>query len=93
MSATTSPESLPFHWRDAGVVRLGFHDLRCSCGCAHCVHEITGQKLLDPANVPRDIHIEHMALVGNYALKIFWSDGHSDGLFTWDVLRRLCDAI
>jgi DUF971 family protein len=29
--------------------------------------------------------------VGNYALKITWSDGHNSGLYTWPHLRRLCE--
>ncbi len=28
-------------------------------------------------------------LVGNYALRIKFSDGHQTGLYTWDYLRRL----
>jgi DUF971 family protein len=28
-------------------------------------------------------------LVGNYALRITFSDGHKTGLFTWDYLRSI----
>ncbi|MHC4975250.1 MAG: gamma-butyrobetaine hydroxylase-like domain-containing protein [Planctomycetota bacterium] len=28
-------------------------------------------------------------LVGNYALKISFSDGHTTGLYTWDYLREI----
>jgi DUF971 family protein len=31
-----------------------------------------------------------MQLVGNYAVRIHWSDGHSTGLYTWDHLLGLC---
>jgi DUF971 family protein len=27
--------------------------------------------------------------VGNYAVQIHWSDGHSSGIYTWDTLRRV----
>jgi DUF971 family protein len=30
-----------------------------------------------------------MSPVGNYALKIVWSDGHDTGLFTWERLAAL----
>ncbi len=30
-----------------------------------------------------------MSFTGNYALKIVWSDGHSTGLYTWDLLAEL----
>ena len=29
-------------------------------------------------------------LVGRYALQIYWSDGHSSGISTFDYLRGLC---
>ena len=29
-------------------------------------------------------------LVGHYALQIFWSDGHSTGIYTFEYLRGLC---
>ncbi len=28
--------------------------------------------------------------VGNYALKIHFSDGHSTGIYSWEYLRELC---
>jgi len=60
--------------------------------CARCVDEITGQRILDVEGLDPDIAIEEMQLVGNYALKIRWSDRHDTGLYTWPHLRRLCEA-
>jgi DUF971 family protein len=31
-------------------------------------------------------------LVGNYALRIRFSDGHDTGLYTWSYLREIADA-
>ena len=28
-------------------------------------------------------------LVGNYAIRIDWSDGHSSGIYSWAFLREL----
>ena len=28
--------------------------------------------------------------VGYYALRPFWKDGHSDGIFTYEFLKKLC---
>ncbi|MEE3371454.1 MAG: DUF971 domain-containing protein [Planctomycetota bacterium] len=70
-------------------VQVPFRHIREQCPCAQCVHEITGERLLDPATLPADIHIVDMQLVGNYALKIRWSDGHDTGLFTWESLAKL----
>jgi DUF971 family protein len=80
---------LEIAWRDGQVDLITFHALRCECQCAGCIHEITHERLLDPADVPGDIHIKEMSLVGNYAVKFLWSDGHDTGLYTWEFLRRL----
>tara|TARA_A100001011_G_scaffold384586_1_gene457409 strand:- start:468 stop:776 length:309 start_codon:yes stop_codon:yes gene_type:complete len=31
--------------------------------------------------------------VGNYAIRIRFSDGHSTGIYSWDLLRSLGDSI
>ena len=79
---------LEITWTDQ-TAQVPFRVIREQCPCAHCVHEITGERLLDPATLPADLHIVDMQLVGNYALKIFWSDGHDTGLFTWEALAKL----
>lgn len=80
---------LELTWPDGVVHRLPFKLVRCECPCASCVHEFTGQRLLDPDKVPDDITPTTMELTGNYALKINWSDGHNTGIFAWEVLRRI----
>ena len=62
--------------------------LRLSCPCAECVEEMTGAPLLDPARVAEDVRPLQLELVGSYALRVRWSDGHATGLFTWEFLRR-----
>ncbi len=32
-------------------------------------------------------------LVGNYAIKISFSDGHATGIYTWDYLREIDPAV
>ncbi len=63
--------------------------LRLSCPCAECVEEMTGVPLLDPKRVADDIRPVVLELVGSYALRVRWSDGHGTGLYTWGTLRRL----
>jgi DUF971 family protein len=63
--------------------------LRDLCPCAGCVEEGTGRKLLDPATIPADIRPTEIAPVGNYAVQIQWSDGHSTGIYSWQTLREV----
>jgi DUF971 family protein len=37
--------------------------------------------------VPKMLNVEP---VGNYALRIYWNDGHSSGIYSWEHLRNLC---
>lgn len=38
----------------------------------------------------QDVSITAIEQVGNYAVKIRFSDGHDTGLYSWDWLRKLC---
>ncbi len=38
----------------------------------------------------RNVTIEAVEPVGNYAVRIRFSDGHDSGLYSWDVLHTLC---
>lgn len=37
----------------------------------------------------RDVEVTGADMVGNYALKLSFSDGHDSGLFSWSYLREL----
>jgi DUF971 family protein len=76
-------------WNDGREGRLPYLQLRAACMCARCVDEITGERIVDVAGIDPEIVITEMQLVGNYALKIRWSDGHDTGLYTWAHLREL----
>ncbi len=76
-------------WKDGAHTTYDYWQLRTSCPCASCVDEITGEKILDDATVPKDIHPVRSAYIGNYALEILWSDDHNTGIYTFDKLRDI----
>ncbi len=77
-------------WADGHESTYLARDLRLACPCAGCVEEMTGQKLLDEASVPADVHPTGIDVVGRYAIQIRWSDGHSTGIYRFELLRELC---
>ena len=84
-----TPEGgLRIRWPDMPEISIPPMQLRDQCPCAECIEEGTGRKLLDPATIPADIRIQDVKPVGNYAIQVQWSDGHSTGLYSWETLRR-----
>jgi DUF971 family protein len=84
-------QALKIAWHDGLEAKLPLVALRAQCMCARCVDEITGERIVDIDGIDPAIAIDAMQLVGNYALKIRWSDGHDTGLYTWAHLRALCE--
>lgn len=77
-------------WADGHASSFAAADLRFACSCASCVDEWTGDRRLQRDDVDSTVRAAGMELVGNYALHITWSDGHSTGIYTWDALRKQC---
>ncbi len=97
---TRPPMPVALERRDDGILvtwdregHVGFfaaRALRMACPCAACVDEITGRPLLEPRAVPGDVRPLQLGLVGAYAVRVTWSDGHATGLYTFEWLRRAC---
>jgi ATP-binding protein involved in chromosome partitioning len=77
-------------WEDEHRTTYSARALRLRCRCAHCVEEMSGRPLLDPARVPEDIVARSIELVGQYAILIRWSDGHETGIYHFRRLREDC---
>jgi Mrp family chromosome partitioning ATPase/DUF971 family protein len=64
-------------------------ELRRACRCAICVEEFTGERRLKPEDVPNDVFPKTMAPMGNYAVAIAWSDGHSSSIYPYESILAL----
>jgi DUF971 family protein len=89
-------EKLEIQWQDGRVCVYTISLLRSKCPCASCktVRQEGEQKkpLLQilPGNYSKPLSALSAELVGNYALKIEWSDNHGSGIYSFQYLREIC---
>ena len=83
-------ERLTIGWADGHESQYLARYLRGRCPCAQCVSETSGQRMVFEEHVNPDVKIEAAKIVGNYALHFEWSDGHFTGIYSFDLLRRIC---
>ena len=78
-------------WVDGSESILGFADLRNSCPCAFCSGEkdVLGNKYGGSSNIDDSVSVVRYEKIGHYGLQFFWSDGHKDGIYTFEYLRSL----
>jgi DUF971 family protein len=86
-------------WADGHQSHYDFAYLREECPCATCNDE-RGKKQAFAAAAPAPSAVLPMfkpkpraksaAVMGNYAVQINFSDGHSTGIYSYDHLRSIC---
>lgn len=88
--------------RAAGLLRMVWHDglvgeyplvwLRANCPCATCREE-RKDAAADPLRLnvgpPPSADVANLHLVGNYAIRLTWSDGHDTGIYAFSLLREV----
>lgn len=86
---TEDAARLRIRWRDGHVSEYEPRVLRLSCRCAGCIDEFSGRPILRPDRVPEDVYPLAIRYVGRYALQFDWSDGHTTGIYPFELLRQL----
>jgi DUF971 family protein len=86
-------------WADGHQSHYDFAYLREECPCATCNDE-RGKKQAFAAVAPSSSAVLPMfkpkpraqsaTVMGNYAVQIRFSDGHSTGIYSYDQLRSIC---
>lgn len=84
-----SDREISIRWSDDSTSSFSAAQLRRSCPCAGCINEWTGEKMLDEADIPDDISISTVSIVGRYALNFHFSDAHDTGIFSFRYLHDL----
>ena len=93
--AISRTKGLKIDWKDGHTSEYRLEYLRDKCPCATC----TGAHGTPPRKASADspfqmyqpkLKILGIEPVGNYAIRINWSDGHSTGIYSWEHFREIC---
>ncbi|MBT3478291.1 MAG: DUF971 domain-containing protein [Candidatus Marinimicrobia bacterium] len=80
---------------DKSEVMIELKKLREQCPCANCQGETDALGNLykgpDQAFSESSFQVSGIQPVGYYGLRPFWKDGHSTGIFTGDLLKKLSE--
>jgi DUF971 family protein len=76
-------------WEDGHVSRFPLEFLRANCMCAQC-RGLRDQGQPAWATTGGTLEVESARQVGNWGLNLHWNDGHTTGIFAWEVLRAWC---
>lgn len=84
--------TLRITWSDGRACAYRAPELRRLCPCARCVNEFTGERVLQAATIRDDLTMLHVEIVGRYALTFRWSDNHDTGIYSFRLLREICES-
>ena len=80
--------ALALTWPDCGTRRVGAEALRrASRAASEIRRQIDGIELA----IAPGFHVVMVEPIGNYALRLSFSDGHDRGIYPWSYLRELSD--
>jgi DUF971 family protein len=92
-------KELRIRWADGQLCVYPLALLRRACPCAACRTErerLTaggGLPVVREIQAQRDMaYAETVELIGQYALRLTWKDGHDAGIYDYELLRSLCPA-
>jgi len=79
-------------WADGHTSLYELSRLRRSCPCAGCKGEMGRPGTVNDATVftEQQTTLVDLQPLNRFGLQFTWADGHDDGLFSYDLLRRLC---
>ena len=96
-------KSVRVTWADEHVSVYSIVYLRKACPCAQCrgAHDepplstkpkkkfnVLTDKQAQTAHIPARVIRAYP--IGNYALGFDWSDGHNEGIYSYEMLREIC---
>lgn len=93
-NATVIGDELALSFRDGFEAYLKLPLLRRACPCAVCQGEPDAMgRVIQPQVTygPLAFELQKFEQVGGYAIQLFWADGHSTGIYSYQYLQRLAE--
>ena len=84
-------KEVAFVWEDKTTTVVSITTLRSLCPCAFCSGEkdVLGNQYGGTAvRVDNNLAIIKYEQIGYYGLQFFFSDGHKDGIYTFNFLKN-----
>ena len=96
--AISKSKGIKIDWKDGHHSDYGNVYLRDKCPCATCTGAHGTPPRQPESAAPSSpfqmfkpvLKMLGVEPVGNYAIRINWSDGHNSGIYTWDHFRKIC---
>jgi DUF971 family protein len=95
--AISKSKGIKIDWKDRHHSEYGLEYLRDKCPCANCTGSHGTPPRQPEASNPFQLYKAKLTMlgvepVGNYAIRIDWSDGHNTGIYSYDHLRHICQC-
>ncbi len=81
---------LNIRYDDSETIVLSAEYLRVFSPSAEVRGHTSDQRVLQTGK--KDVEIESIEPVGNYAIRLVFSDGHDSGIYSWSYLRELSSS-
>lgn len=96
--AISKSRGINIDWKDNHQSAYELVYLRDHCPCAGCTGAHGTEPRPKSSEVKADpfqmytpkLKMDAVEPVGNYAIRIQWSDGHSTGIYSYEHLRKIC---
>jgi DUF971 family protein len=89
VKAPRGARSLEIQWSDGAKITYPHEIIRGYCPCATCQGHSGTIRFVSGG----DLELRDIEQVGNYALGLTWSDGHSSGIYSFRYLRALGELL
>lgn len=90
ISVNKGKKTLHITWDDNSESNIPLKTLRDNCPCATCLTDRQHRpKNYIPLYSGVQLTLTDIKPVGHYAIQFFWKDGHSTGIYRYELLKKL----